>query len=74
MPNENERVSALISLKSGHTVEEILQILSGRKGVSVREIVRGVVTFNGPESDLDLVRPIAYVRINVNCRLHPDFF
>ncbi len=70
----DHQVSALIRLLEGHTVEELLEILKGKKEVSVREISPGALTFNGPESSLKAVELIACVVINVNHQLYPDFF
>jgi hypothetical protein len=43
-----------------------------KDGVTVREIVKGVITFDGPESALKAVELIAEININVDHRLHPE--
>ena len=71
---EDYQVSALIKPLRGYTVKELLRKLKRRKGVSVREIVPGVLIFHGPETALRAVELIAHAEINVDHRLHPDFF
>ncbi len=74
MPDKPDyEVSALIRPMAGHTVGELKEILE-RSGASIREIVPGVLTFDGPESDLKAVESIAFVGINVDAQFDPPFY
>ena len=66
-------VSALIRPRRDHTVAELKRILEG-SDVEIREIVPGVLTFDGYESVLELVSRLADISINIDHQMHPDFF